>query len=191
MTPVRKIELSLLCLCAAVVAGIYVAKYNCATKHYYHLTFASRNNYHEQVISEYHQLPRSLQEKSTVRDMYERAAKEVKDKVYFDRSPSLGKADVFALVMFVLFFCGFLCVTRPKNLKKCTVETAVDISDKPSEGQLQFIRRINNGIVPSGLTKETASSFIKNRLSRISEYTRRQRIEISPLDVMASSLSRK
>ena len=191
MTPVRKIELSLLCLCAAIVAGIYVAKYNCATKHYYHLTFASRNNYNEQVISEYHQLPRSLQEKPAVRDMYERAAQKVEDKVYFDRFPSLDKADISALALFALFFSGFLFVTRPKNRRECTIETVTSISDKPSEGQLQFIRRINNGIVPSGLTKETASLFIKNRLSRISEYTRRQRIEISPIDVMASSQSRK
>lgn len=191
MTPVRKIELSLLCLCAAIVAGIYVAKYNCATKHYYHLTFASRNNYNEQVISEYHQLPRSLQEKPAVRDMYERAAQKVEDKVYFDRFPSLDKADISALALFALFFSGFLFVTRPKNRRKCTIETVTSISDKPSEGQLHFIRRINNGIVPSGLTKETASLFIKNRLSRISEYTRRQRIEISPIDVMASSQSRK
>ena len=169
MTPVRKIELSLLCLCAAIVAGIYVAKYNCATKHYYHLTFASRNNYNEQVISEYHQLPRSLQEKPAVRDMYERAAQKVEDKVYFDRFPSLDKADISALALFALFFSGFLFVTRPKNRRECTIETVTSISDKPSEGQLQFIRRINNGIVPSGLTKETASLFNKNRLSRISE----------------------
>lgn len=191
MTPVRKIELSMLCLCAAVMAGIYVSKYNRATRHYHHLTFASRNNYHEQVISEYHQLPRSLQEKPAVRDMYERATKDVEDKVYFDRFPSLENADIVALVLFAFSFSGFLFVTRPKNRKECTIETAVDISDKPSEGQLQFIRRINNGIVPSGLTKETASSFIKNRLSKISEYTRRQRIEISPIDVMVSSQSRK
>ena len=119
MTPVRKIELSLLCLCAALVAGIYVAKYNRATKHYYHLTFASRNNYHEQVISEYHQLPRSLQKKPAVRDMYERAAKKVEDKVYFDRFPSLDKADISALALFALFFSGFLFVTRPKNRREC------------------------------------------------------------------------
>lgn len=191
MTPVRKIELLLLCLCAAVVAGIYVAKYNRATRHYHHLTFASRNSCHEQVISEYHRLPRSLQEKPAVRDMYEKAAKEVKDKVYFDRFPSLEKADVIALVLFALFFCGFILVTRRKSPKKCSVETEAVIADTPSESQLRFIRRINNGIVPSGLTKETAASFIRNRLSRISEYTRRQRIEISPIDVMTGSQLRK
>lgn len=192
MTPVVKTVLALTALCFAVAVGTSAAHHARAEKHYYRLVNAGRTENHEIVVSEYHKLPASFRERPLVKSFYEEARKQVGDSVHFDFFPTAESSDLYALAIFALgAFCVFLWVVprTPKTRKLYSKEKTAVPQNSPTEGQLAFIRRINNGIIPAGLTNASAAIMIKEYISRVGMETRRQRIDISPSELMSGSMS--
>lgn len=192
MTPVVKTVLALSSLCFAVAIGSVAAHHARADKHYYRLVHAGRNENHEIVVSEYHKLPASLRARPLVKSFYEEAREQVGDGVHFDIFPTTESSDLYALAIFSLgAFCIFLWVVprTPEARKLYSKEKTAVPQNSPTEGQLAFIRRINNGIIPAGLTNASAAMMIKEYISRVGMETRRQRIDISPSELMTGSMS--
>lgn len=192
MTPVVKAVLALSALCFAVAIGSLAAHHARADKHYYRLVHAGRNENHELVVSEYHKLPASLRDRPLVKSFYEEARNQVGEGTHFDFFPTTESSDLYALAIFALgALCIFLWVVHrtPKAKKLYSREKTSVPQNSPTEGQLAFIRRINNGIIPAGLTNASAAIMIKEYISRVGMETRRQRIDISPSELMFGSMS--
>lgn len=196
MTSVVKSVLALAALCVMLLAGTSAAHHVRADKHYYRLLYAARNAKPEQVVSEYRCLPRSFRERPFVKEYYEEARTIVGDSVWHSLVlfPTLEKFDVYALFVFAAgLFLLFLWVT-PRKLKfqrRHSKDKTPSAQDEPSEGQLAFIRRINNGIIPVGLTKTSAATMIKEYISTVGMASKRQRIDVSPTEFLTGSKSHR
>ena len=187
MTPVVKAVLALGVLCFALLLGTSFVPSRRAQSHYYHLLHAGRNEIHEQVVAEYHKLPRALRGEPFVKRYYAEAKEKVGDDVWFDILPTFESADaiavgVFAIGMFVLWLW-----VVPRKQRLYASKKPIAQPDAPTEGQLAFIRRINNGIVPVGLTRTSAASMIRDHLAKLSSMSKRQKVDIVPLEFMSSS----
>ena len=77
MTPVAKTVLSLGILCLALVFGISFVSTTRVQRHYHRLMYAAHNNMPEQVVNEYHHLPRKL--RLIVQSHYDEACKVIDD----------------------------------------------------------------------------------------------------------------
>ena len=186
MTPVAKTVLSLGILCLALVFGISFVPTTRAQKHYYRLMYAVHNNMPEQVIAEYHHLPKKL--RLIVQPRYDEARKVIDDSARFsDLFPTMEVADAVSLAVFMLGMVVFWLWLAPRTKKQTSQKTAVVVSDAPTKWQIEFIRRFNNGIIPVGLTKTTAALMINNHFARISSVSKRQNIDISPTEFMTGS----
>ena len=193
MTPVIKIVLAFGGLCLAIVLGISHVHKARADKHYYRLMYAARNDMPERVISEYHHLPDSHRAMPLVKPYYDDALEKVDDHIWFDLFPTTECADVVSLVAFALGMCGFWMWMFPKRRQLCSNNSnneKMDVSqDAPTDGQIAFIRRFNNGIVPVGLTKSDATAMIENHFAKLNAMSKRQKIDISPVEFMTGSSS--
>jgi flagellar biosynthesis GTPase FlhF len=97
--------------------------------------------------------------------------------------------DMVAFAVFALGLCVmFLCI-KPKEQKLYSRERPIAQPDIPTEGQVAFIRRFNNGILPVGLTKAGAAEMIKTHLAKMSAISKRKRVDISPVEFMSESKS--
>lgn len=189
MTPVNKIVLALGALCLAVIIGSACAHGGRANRHYQRMLYAVRNEMPEKVVSEYHRLPRKYRLRHHVKVEYDEARKHVTDHASFDCFPTMEPMD---LVSLFVFFCGFFGLWRkmtPTSRQQSTSGQAKDSSDVPTEGQMAFIRRINNGLVPVGLTRTSAAAMISSHLSRVVAESKAQQVDISPLEFMSGSKS--
>ena len=192
MTPVVRAVTALSVLCLAVVFGAAAAHHARADKHYYRLLHAGRNENHRLVVSEYHRLPLSFRNRSLVEDFYKEARKRVGDDVNFDFLPTMEALDIYALGIFVMGIFAVFCWFVPRTTKMQRLysqEKTVVPADSPTEGQVAFIRRINNGVTPVGLTKSSASAMIREYISKAGMSSKRQRIDISPIEIMSGSES--
>ena len=188
MTPIVKTVLALGALCLTVVFGTSFAHTTRTTRHFYRLLYAARNDMPEQVVAEYHHLPRNFRSRPFVQTSYETARKKVSDSVWFDFFPTTERGDVIAIGLFALGMIAFWIWVIPRP-RKLNVQKTLSLPDSPTVAQMVFIRRINNGVIPVGLTKTAAATMIKNYLSKVSMVTRRQRIDISPVEFMSGSKS--
>ena len=200
MTPVVKSVLALAALCVMLLAGTSAAHHVRADKHYYRLLYAARNDNPEQVVTEYRCLPRAFRERPIVKEYYKKAYKEARPKVgkvvrdSFVFVPTLEKCDVYALFVFAAgLFLLFLWVTprNPKLQRRYSKDKTPGAQDSPTEGQMAFIRRINNGIIPVGLTNATATTMIKEYISKVGMASKRQRIDVSPTEFLTGSKSHR
>ena len=167
MTPVVKTVLSLGILCLAFVFGISFVSPARAQKHYHRLMYAAHNDLPEQVIAEYHHLPKKL--RLIVQSHYDEARKVIEDSARLsDLFPTMEAADAVSLAVFVLGMVAFWLWLVPRTKNPPAQKKAVVVSDAPTKWQIEFIRRFNNGIIPVGLTQTTAASMINNHLARIS-----------------------
>ena len=187
MTPVIKAVLALGVLCFALVLGTAYIPSHRAQMHYYRLLHAGRNEMSDQVIAEYHRLPEEFRTWPLVNTFYMEAKEKVGDHVRFDVLPTVESSDaiafgVFAIGMFLLWLWAV-----PRKQKLYTRYMPIIPPDTPTDGQLAFIRRINNGIVPVGLTRATAATMITNHLEVLSSISKRQRIDMSPLEFLSGS----
>ena len=187
MTPVIKAVLALGALCLALVLGTSFVPSRRAQAHYHHLVYSARNGMPEQVVAEYHKLPGKFRVQPLVKAYYVEAKEKVGDRIWFDVLPTFESFDaialgVFATGMFVLWLWAV-----PRKQKLYTRDRPILQPDAPTEGQLAFVRRFNNGIVPVGLTRATAASMIKNHLARLSSMSKRQKLDISPLEFLSGS----
>ena len=188
MTPVVKTVLSLGILCLAFVFGISFVSPARAQKHYHRLMYAAHNDLPEQVIAEYHHLPKKL--RLIVQSHYDEARKVIEDSARLsDLFPTMEAADAVSLAVFVLGMVAFWLWLVPRTKNPPAQKKAVVVSDAPTKWQIEFIRRFNNGIIPVGLTQTTAASMINNHLARISAMSKRQNIDISPAEFMTGSRS--
>ena len=189
MTPVVKIVLALGGLCLAIVLGLSHVHKARADKHYYRLMYAARNEMHEQVVYEYHHLPASHRAMPLVKPYYDDAREKVDDPIWFDMFPTTECADVLSLVAFAIGMCALWMWMFPKQRRLCAHENMGEQLDVPTDGQIAFIRRFNNGIVPVGLTKSAAAVMIENHFAKLSAMSKRQKIDISPAELMTGSSS--
>ena len=194
MTPVVKSVLALAALCVMLLAGTSAAHHVRADTHYCRLLHAARNDRPEQVVSEYRCLPRSFRERPIVKEYYEDARTEVDDGVRHGLVlfPTLEKCDVYALFTFAVgLLLLFLWVTprKPKLQRRYSKDKTPSAQDAPTDSQLAFIRRINNGIIPVGLTKATAATMIQQYISKVGMASKRQRIDVSPTEFLTGSKS--
>ena len=189
MTPVVKIVLALGGLCLAIVFGLSYVHNARADKHYYRLMYAARNEMPEQVISEYHHLPTSRRAMPLVKHYYDNAREKVDDPIWFDLFPTTEFADVVSLAVFAIGMCGFWLWMFPKQQRLYSREKTSTPPDVPSDRQIAFIRRFNGGIVPVGLTKSAAAAMIEGHLAKLSAMSKRQRIDLSPVEFMTGSSS--
>lgn len=184
-----RIAIALLVVCLAVVVGINSAHSSRATRHYNHLVYAGAHEDHAAVIREYHCLPKDMRESSRVKGYYEKAVAECVDNGRPSWFPTVERTDLVVFCIVLLVAVAVLYLTKPKP--QVVYAAIKPEAEPPSEGQLQFVRRLNNGIVPPGLTKTTAAILIKTRLNEMSLASRRQRIDISPFDFMSQSKSHR
>lgn len=187
MTPVVKAVLALGALCLALLLGTVFVPSRRAQIHYYRLLHAGRNEMHEHVVAEYHKLPRALRAQPLVETYYTEAKERVGDNIWFDVLPTFESFDAIALGVFAIGMFVLWLRVVPRRQKLYTRDKPIVQLDVPTEGQLAFIRRINNGIVPVGLTRAAAASMIKNHLARLSSMSKRQKVDISPLELLSGS----
>ena len=190
MSVTSRIVLSLLALSLALVVGLSFAHSDRGTKHYFRFLHAARNEEYVEAIKEYHRLPFAIRKEPRVEKYYQEAREHVGDSAKVDFMPTAEPADIGAFGAFLLGCLVCYFVSRPRR-QKCYSAVKVAAPEPPTEGQKQFIRRINNGLVPYGLTKESAAVFIKTKLSSVSSAAKRQRIDINPFEFMSSSPFRR
>ena len=187
MTPVSKIIVTLAGICLAVVIGTSYVHSARAHRHYNRLCYYGRNDMHEDVIAEYHKLPRDMRNVPLVNIYYDDARQKVSDSIGFDWIPTMEFMDVVAFIVFAVgLFVMFHCF-KPNARKMYSKDRPIVQPDLPTFGQLEFIRRFNNGIVPVGLTKDGAAAMIKAHIAKLSAMSKRQRIDISPVEFMSGS----
>jgi len=189
MTPVGKTTLAFGVLCLATVLGTSLVPSKRAQVHYRRLIYAGRNAMPERVVEEYHYLPANYRDMDLVKAYYEEAKCRVGDYSRLNFFPTVEPADCIALGILGLGMVALWFLTVPSRQKLYVQDEPVVQPDTPTDGQLELIKRINNGIVPVGLTKSTAAVMIKNHLMRVSSMPKRQRIDISPSDIMSASSS--
>ena len=187
MTPIVKAVLALGALCFYLLLGTSFVPSRRAQAHYHQLMYAARNGMPERVVAEYHKLPEELRTQPLVTTYYTEAKAKVGDDIWFDVLPTFESADaialgVFAIGMFVLWLWAV-----PRKQKSYTRDKLIVRIDSPTEGQLAFIRHINNGIVPVGLTRSAAAVMIKNHLLRLSSMSKQRKVDISPLEFLSAS----
>lgn len=187
MTPVVKVVLALGALCFTLLLGTTFVPSRRAQIHYYRLLHAGRNEMFGRVVEEYHKLSGKLREEPFVNTYYTEAKEKVGDNVWFDVLPTFESSDAIALGVFAVGMFVLWLWMVPRKQRSYTSEKPIIQPDVPTEGQLAFIRRINNGIVPVGLTRATAASMIKNHLARMSSMSKRQKVDISPLEFLSGS----
>ena len=188
MTSVAKTVLSLGILCLALVFGLSFVSAARAQRHYHRLMYAAHNNMPEQVVDEYHHLPRKL--RLIVQSHYDEACKIIDDSARLsDLFPTMETADVVSFAVFALGMVAFWLWLVPRTQKQAAQKKAVVMPDAPTKWQIEFIRRFNNGIIPVGLTKTAATTMINNHFSRISAMSKRRNIDISPSEFMTGSRS--
>ena len=189
MTPVIKAVLSLAALCLTVAVGVSSAHNSRALRHYYRFLYAGRNEMYDEALEEYKYLPAKLREdhlaSSYYNDAKEQAGRDVKPRLF----PTMEKADVMALAIFAFGVMILLLLVSPKEQKLYSREKTELLHNPPTDGQLSFIRRINGGVVPVGLTRESAAIMIKNHIAKVSQSSRRQKIDVSPIEFMSGSRS--
>ena len=89
---ITKTVLSLGILCLALVLGMSFVSTTRAQKHYHRLMYAAHNNLPEQVIAEYHHLPKKL--RLIVQSHYDEARKVIEDSARLsDLFPTMEAAD--------------------------------------------------------------------------------------------------
>lgn len=191
MTPVVKTVLALGGLCFALVLGTSFVPSRRAQMHYHRLLYAARNAMPELVVAEYHKLPETLRTQPLVKAYYAEAKEKVGDHISFDVLPTFESSDAVALGVFVAGMLVLWLWAIPRKQKLYTRDMPIIRPDAPTEGQLAFIRRINNGIVPVGLTRATAALMIKDHLAKLSSMSKRQRVDISPLEFLSGSKTRR
>ena len=144
---------------------------------------------HEKVLEEYRHLPKDRRSGQLVSSYYneakEKTGRDVKPLFF----PTAEKSDAMALAAFVLGMILLLAFVPPRERRLYSCEKVDSKTDSPSDGQLAFIRRINSGIIPVGLTRESAAMMITNHIAKISRHSRRQKIDVSPMDLMSGSRS--
>lgn len=187
MTPVVKTVLALGVLCFSLVLGTLFVPSRRAQVHYHHLVYAARNEMPEQVVEEYHKLPEKLRKEPLVKAYYMEAKEKVGDHTWFDVLPTFESSDAIALGAFAIGMFVLWLLVVPRKQKLYTRDKPIIQPGAPTEGQLAFIRRINNGIVPVGLTRATAALMIKDHLAKMSAMSKRQRVDISPLEFLSGS----
>lgn len=189
MTPIRKIVLALAGVCLALALGTSCVHSARARLHYNRLCRYGGNDMHEGVISEYHKLPKAMRKAPLVKMHYDKARQSVGDSSILDLFPTMEFLDVVAFAAFAIgVLVLFRCIV-PQMQKLYSQERPAAQPDSPTAGQLAFIRRLNNGIVPMGLTKAGAAVMIKTQLSKLSAMSTQQRIDISPAELMSVSKS--
>lgn len=184
-----RMPIALLVICLAAVVGINSAHSSRATRHYNHLVYAGAREDHVSVIREYHSLPKDMRESARVKGYYEKALESYADNGSPSWFPTVERTDLLVFFSVLLVAVVVLYLTRPR--RQVAYTAIKPTAEPPSEGQLQFVRRLNNGIVPPGLTKATAATLIRTRLNEMSLASRRQRIDISPFDFMSQSKSHR
>ena len=189
MTPIVRIVLALSGLCLFLAIGTSSAHKLRAERHVHRLLHAGRTENYESVVSEYHNLPEKYRKSQLVKMYYDDAVEQVSDFAGNNLFPTTETLDVAALAVFCLVLLALFLRPSPKPQKMYSRGTHAPEPCQPTAGQISFIKRINNGIVPIGLTRESAALMIKNHLVRISSESKRQRIDISPVEFMSSSRS--
>ncbi len=187
MTPTNKIVIALSALCLAVVIGTAGAHKNRTNKHYQRLLYGMRNGKPDMVVSEYHRMPRNYRSNQLVKSAYDEARKKVGDCQRLDFMPTMESADLMSLGVLVLGLFGLWKGMMPKTCKQPASQKASEAPDAPTEGQIAFIRRINNGVVPVGLTRLSAAEMVASYLSRMGTSSNAHKIYISPGEFMSSS----
>ena len=194
MTPIVRIVLALGALCLAIVLGPSFVHTERTNRHYYRFMYAVQNNKPEQVVVEFHHLPQCCRMMPFLKSSYEKARHKVGDSAWFDFLPTAESADavgigVFLLGMLVLWFRVVpRSDTHKSQTKSSGPNTFVDYNS-PTDGQIAFIRRFNNGVVPVGLTRFTAATMIEDHLSRLSAMSQRHKIDVLPVEFMTGSRS--
>lgn len=189
MTSVVKSVLALGILCLAIVLGTSHVHSRRADRHVYRLLHYGRNEMYEDVVEEYHHLPENRRSGSLVQSYYEDAKSKVGDNSGFRLMPTFETPDAIALAVFVLGLFALRFWLKPKERHLYSKEKTVSVPDAPTSGQIAFIKRFNNGIVPVGLTKDSAAIMIKDHLAKLSMMSRRQQIDIRPAEFMSGSKS--
>ena len=188
MTPSNKIVIALGALCLAIVIGTTVAHKSRTNKHYHRLLYGMRNDKPDMVVSEYHRLPRNYRSNQLVKSAYDEARKQVGDRPSLDFMPTMESADLTSLGVLVLGLFGLWKGMMPKTCKQSAPQkAALEAPDAPTVGQIAFIRRINNGVVPVGLTRSSAAEMVASYLSRMGTSSNAHKIYISPGEFMSSS----
>lgn len=189
MTTVVKTVLALAALCLTVAVGVSSAHGKRALRHYYRFLYAGRNEMYDEALEEYKYLPEKLRADHLVGSYYNDAKEQTGRDVKPHLFPTMEKADVMALAIFAFGVMILLLLVSPKEQKLYSREKTELLPNPPTDGQLSFIRRINGGVVPVGLTRESAAIMIKNHIAKVSQSSRRQKIDVSPIEFMSGSRS--
>ncbi len=187
MTPTLKTVLALLALCMSVVVGTSFAHTTRTSRHYYRLLHAARNGNPDIVVSEYLSLPRDYRKIPLVDSYYREARAKARTVAKPGFFPAAERADFISLGIYAVGLFLFWQWVRPKERKLYSRDVAKVRPDPPTQGQLAFIRRINQGVVPLGLTKASAAQMIKAHIVKVGTTNMRQRIDVSPLEFMSAS----
>lgn len=190
MTPVAKTALALLALCMAMLFGVSRVHNARSNSHWHRLVYSGRNGRNEEVVQEYHRMMPKHRENSLVQAYYQEARSKVGDATGFDLLPTAEPSDFIALAVFAFGMFAFWLWLKPSKARRLYSKPIVSMSpDSPTEGQLSFIRRFNNGIVPVGLTKDAATRMIKEHLSMLGNFSKSQRVDVSLAEFMTGSKS--
>ena len=187
MTPTHKIVIALGALCLAVVIGSTGAHKSRTNQHYQRLLYGMRNGKPDMVVSEYHRLPSNYRSNQLVKSAYDDARTKVEDHSFFNFFPTMESADLMSLGVLVLGLFGLWKGMAPKTFNQPPSQKTLEAPDAPTEGQIAFIRRINNGVVPVGLTRSSAAEMVASYLSRMGTSSNPHKIYISPGEFMSSS----
>lgn len=191
MTPVVKSVLALGVLCIALFSGALGARVSRTKKHYWRLQHAALRGMHGDVVAEYHHLTDAYRRMPLVKSEYEKSSKIVGDRTFFDVFPVMETADGIALALLVAGLVAFWAYLRPRPRRKPVPVQNEDWREPPTPSQVMFIKRLNHGVLPLWMTRASAREFIKRRLASVHESASRQRIDISPSEVMSCSRSHR
>ncbi len=187
MTPTHKIVCALGALCLAVVIGSTGAHKSRTNLHYQRLLYGMRTGKPDMVVSEYHRLPGNYRSTQLVKSAYDDARTKVEDQPFSNFFPTMESADLMSLGVLVLGLFGLWKGMTPKTCNQPASQKVLEVPDAPTEGQIAFIRRINNGVVPVGLTRSSAAEMVASCLSRMGTSSNQHKIYISPGEFMSNS----
>lgn len=207
MTPIRKLVLFFLALCLVCIASVSGAHSARALKHFHRLIYAGRNENYNSVIAEYNRLPIRMQNQPRVKSYYDEAvAKHGKHNQMSPLLPGVDHVDIVAAfggMGIMILMCGIILKSKERQNKSLEgivnkrvsnggTYSAIKVKARtPTEAQIRFIKRMNKGIVPLGLTRDEAAKIINRFLERMSEDIGGPQLDLSPGEMMTSSETKK
>ena len=183
------------CFIAAAVLAVLVgtASYSndATTKAFKRFISAHAKEDYVGVVREYNLLPKSLREDKSVVWKYNNAKEQLDVAAGCSKRVNLVLPIAFVAICVSMIMLVYLLLTQEKSVAQKQLKT-IKIPEAASSAQREFIRRMNRGYVPAGLSKGQASGMIEEFIERpTNSNATLQKIAIEVTEIMPESEIRK